>query len=175
MFPLFHLGIPLGIFEIPYIQRKFKVNRFSLLIGAIIPDIIDKLLYFIGVGSGRFIGHTLLFLIGSTLIVFLISQLFRYKTSSHSNRMIYTIPISYFIGVLIHLTLDLPNVPFLYPFIPITTIPEGDKLALWLTRYFTNPLYISTELAGASLILFVIYNNKLYHLKQMWDFLILTK
>ncbi len=43
MFLLFHIALPLLIFEIPYIKDNFKINRLALIIGAVISDLIDNL------------------------------------------------------------------------------------------------------------------------------------
>lgn len=175
MFPLFHLAVPLGLSEIPYIKKNFRINRFSLLFGALSPDIFDKFLYFIGIGPGRFICHTLIFLISSTIMVFILSQLLRFKKSPNLNKSYNAIAISYFVGVSIHLLLDLPKVPLLYPFIPNIPITEGDKLIVWITKLITDPIVIITEISGLILILYVFFKNKLYHLKDMWYYLILTQ
>lgn len=174
MFPLFHLGVPLALSEIPYIRRKFKINRFALLVGAIIPDVIDKLLYFIGIGPGRFICHTLLFLFGSSLVLFLFTQLIEYVKASPKEKSAYFITMSFFAGMSIHLLLDLPKLPLFYPFIPYMPIPEGDKLASWIHKLLTHPNYISTELIGATLIIVIVNKKKLYHPKEMWNYLTLT-
>ncbi len=174
MFPLFHIGLPLGVSEIPYIRKRFKMNRLALSIGAITPDLVDKFLLFTGFGPGRFICHTLLFLFGSALVVLLGTKLY-YAKSSIKSEDNYIIPVSYFIGVLFHLILDLPGVPLFYPFIPYDLTSEGNELVIWITRLFTNPIVIFTELTGAVLIVIIILKYRLYTLKEMWHYLIFNQ
>ena len=176
MFPLFHLAVPLFISEIPYIRKKFMINRFALLFGALIPDIIDKLLYFLGIGPGRYICHSLLFLFGSSLIIFLFTLVVKNLKLIEIDKNSYTVTFSYLLGISIHFILDLPKIPLFYPFISYIPISlEGDKLAIWINRLFTNPIYITTELTGAFIIIFIIVKYKLYYPKQMWNYLILTQ
>jgi len=175
MFPLFHLAVPLAISEIPYIRRRFRINRFVLLVGAMIPDIIDKLLLFIELGSGRFISHTLLFLFSSSLILLLATHIVQYWNASNENKITYIIPASYFIGVLIHILLDLPEIPLLYPFIPYEFVYVEEPINYWFKVLLTNPVVLITEITGIFFILSVIVKNKLYHLKDMWHYLILTQ
>jgi hypothetical protein len=175
MFPLFHIAVPLIIFEIPYIKKKVKVNRFALIIGAILPDIIDKTLLFIArLGNGRYICHTLFFLFTSFLFLLVFNKLLVYAKISNKIRNAYTIPISFFIGTSIHLLLDLPNIPLFYPFIMYDFTPTGNELLYWLERLFANPFFLSTEIFGLTVFIFIILNNKLYTFKDIWSYLIVS-
>ncbi|TXT61863.1 MAG: membrane protein of unknown function [Promethearchaeota archaeon] len=105
MFLIFHVAIPLLIFEIPYLKKHFKINRFCLALGAILPDIIDKLLLILfRLGDGRYIGHTLIFpcicLIGLLSMNELVFRL--KKNQSNDLQKTYIIPVSIFIGIFIH-------------------------------------------------------------------------
>lgn len=175
MFPLFHLGLPLGLSEIPYIRNRFKINRLALSIGALFPDLIDKLLFFLGIGTGRYLAHTILMLLGTTLFLFLFSYLVQYLLSIGDKKSSLIVAISFFIGYFIHLMLDLPEIPLFYPFIPYIPYFEGDKLNLWIYKLFNDPIVIITELTGFFLIIFVFYKNKLYHPKQIWNYFIMTQ
>ncbi len=175
MFPLFHIAFPLIIFEIPYIKKRVKINRCALIIGAILPDIIDKALLFIfRLGDGRYICHTLFFLFTSFLFVLVINKLLFYTKLSNKINNIYSIPISFLIGTSIHLLLDLPSIPLFFPFMEYEFVPTGDELLLWLKRIFTNPFYLSTEIFGLISFIFIILNNKLYTFKAVWSYLIVS-
>ena len=175
MFPLFHLGLPIGLSEIPYIRKRFKFNRLSLSIGALIPDLIDKLLLFTRIGSGRYISHTLLFLFGSSLILLLFSYLLQYIKKSDNEKYTCIVPFSYFIGILIHITLDLPKIPLLYPFIAYKFVIIDEPITHWVVVLFTDPIVIITELIGLIIIIIIFFKNKLYYPKKMWHYLILTQ
>jgi membrane-bound metal-dependent hydrolase YbcI (DUF457 family) len=171
MFIFFHLAIPLLIFEIPPIKDRISINRFALLIGAVIPDLIDKPLVLLGWGSGRGISHSLLFLIISTSIVFLGEAVQRRKSFLRDN----IITISYLTGITIHLLLDLPEVPLFYPFIPYPYSVEGDLILMWLENLFLDPFNLFSELFGIMVIVFIIYKNKLYHFKDLWDYITINQ
>ncbi|TXT61670.1 MAG: conserved membrane protein of unknown function [Promethearchaeota archaeon] len=171
MFIFFHLAIPLLIFEIPPIKERISINRFALLIGAVIPDLIDKPLVLLGWGSGRGISHSLLFLIISTSIVFLGEAVQGRKSFLRDN----IITISYLTGITIHLLLDIPEVPLFYPFIPYPYSVEGDLILMWLENLFLDPFNLFSELFGIMVIVFIIYKNKLYHFKDLWDYITINQ
>jgi len=175
MFPLFHIAIPLIIFEIPYIKKKVKINRFALIVGSILPDIIDKSLLFIArLGNGRYICHTLFYLFTSFLLILVFNKLLVYTKISNKIKNIYTIPISFLIGTSLHLLLDLPSIPLFYPFVEYDFTPIGNELFFWLKRILTNPFYFFSEVFGLIIFIFIILNNKLYTFKDVWSYLILS-
>ncbi|MFX1400883.1 MAG: metal-dependent hydrolase [Promethearchaeota archaeon] len=159
IYPLFHLAIPLLLFEFPQIKKRLQVNRLALIIGSLIPDVIDKSLMFLGVSSGRGYCHTLLFVLISSLIIYVITK---------SNKVI---TLSYFIGSLIHLLLDLPDVPILFPFIPYQFFYLDDPFSSWLTELLNQPFNYVSEIIGFAILSFIFINNKLYRFKQFKDFL----
>ena len=65
-----HIGITIGIFQL--IEKYFpvKVDYRLVIFASLLPDIIDKLIgrVILPIGSGRLIGHTLLFVLILTLI-----------------------------------------------------------------------------------------------------------
>ncbi|BAI60971.1 conserved hypothetical protein [Methanocella paludicola SANAE] len=72
-----HIGITLGVFLVIFFIVKGNVDYRLVIIGSILPDIIDKPLYLLLYGtmpeSGRFLGHTILFvliLIGLAIVVY---------------------------------------------------------------------------------------------------------
>jgi hypothetical protein len=150
MFPLFHIAIPLLVFEIPKINDKVKVNRAVLIIASMIPDLIDKPILFLSLGSGRDISHTLLFLIVSSILLYLLTKR--------------NLPIlfSYVVGVGFHLLLDMPYIPLFYPFVQYDFPVTEEPFLVWLHTILTDPLVISTELIGGLILgsIFFIHNLK---------------
>ena len=55
MFPIGHIGISVSV------GRLFRFNLAVVAFTAILPDLVDKPLWLLGVGEGRFIAHSLLF------------------------------------------------------------------------------------------------------------------
>ncbi|MFX1313393.1 MAG: metal-dependent hydrolase [Promethearchaeota archaeon] len=152
------MAIPLLFSEIPII-KKYKINRLALIIGSLLPDLIDKPIFLLGIGSGRFISHSLLFVIISFLIVFLIS-----------NRKL-EISIPFLVGMSFHLILDLPNIPLFYPFIEYHFVIVKLPFFYWITTLFTNPIVLSTEIIGIIILIFIIIYNKLYHIEDIKNYL----
>jgi len=168
------MAIPLIIFEIPYFKNRFEVNRLTILIASLLPDIIDKILLFFGIGDGRFISHSLFFILISVLIIFLVNKALLLTRFSERIKNSYSIAISFFIGAFIHLLLDLPNIPFFYPFIEYHIYYHfpffGAAVNSWITEFLSNPILISTEIMGLIMLIFIIIHNKLYNLKKFWQY-----
>jgi len=81
-----------------------------LILGALIPDLIDKPLLFLKLGSGRGISHSLLFILASCVIlIFLLKSLYKNNNNNKNNIIV----LSYIIGISSHLIIDLPEVPLL--------------------------------------------------------------
>ena len=152
------MAIPLLISEIPII-KKYKINRFALIIGSLLPDIIDKPLFLLGLANGRFFSHNLLFTIISFLIVFLVSK-----------RNL-EISLPFLAGMVLHLLLDLPYVPLFYPFITYKYIIVEEPLLYWFNALFTNPIVLSTEIIGIAILIFILIHNKLYHVEDIKNYL----
>jgi len=67
MYPLAHIGIALLLGKL--LKRRLKLKDMRLVaLGSMLPDIIDKPLTILGVGSGRFVAHSLLFTIFVSLL-----------------------------------------------------------------------------------------------------------
>ncbi len=158
MFPIFHIALPLIFTEIPRI-KKLKFNRFALLIGSVLPDLIDKPLLLLGFGTGRYFSHNLLFVLISFFTLFLLTK--------KNIRM----SLPFLCGVSIHLILDIPYVPFFYPFILYEDILIGEPILFWMEAYLTKPLIQITEIAGVIFFAYILIKNKLYHLKEIKDYL----
>ena len=150
MFPLFHIAFPLLIFEIPRLKKNYRINRLALIIGSMIPDIIDKAILFSGLGSGRYFFHSLLFVFLSFFILFLITK---------GNK---EISFPFLIGMLFHLLLDWPGIPLFYPFIEYEFVVTDDAIPLWINTLLTDPIVQATEIIGAAFLIFIIVNNRLY-------------
>ncbi|MDY6833549.1 MAG: metal-dependent hydrolase [Chloroflexota bacterium] len=96
MGPVAHVGLPVAA---AYVLR---LNMPIVAYTAIMPDIVDKSLDAVGIGGGRYIGHTLLFVV----LVAVTYSLLHWRYS-----------LSALIGGLSHLILDMDYlVPWLYPF-----------------------------------------------------------
>ncbi|MFX1570988.1 MAG: metal-dependent hydrolase [Promethearchaeota archaeon] len=158
MYPIFHIAVPLILTEIPRI-KKYKINRFSLIIGALLPDIIDKPLFLLSLADGRLFSHNLLFVIVSFLIVHIFTK---------GNK---TVSLPFLIGLSSHIILDLPFVPLFYPFISYNFYYIEEPLNYWLRKLWTDPLVISTEITGIFFIIFIITYNKLYHFSDITNYL----
>ncbi len=160
MFPIFHVAVPLIIFELPLIKKRFEFNRFALIIGSLFPDIIDKFLLLINLGSGRGISHTILFI----LITF---GILHFITKGRKS-----ISIPFLVGMVVHLILDLPEVPLFYPFIMYDFIMIDDPFGLWLYTLFNEPVVYLTEIVGILILIFIVINNKLYSFSRITTFLV---
>ncbi len=147
------------MFEIPQIKKKYDFNRLSLVVGSLLADIVDKSLLFMGIGSGRGISHTLLFVLVSFIIVHLAV---RGKKS---------ISIPFLIGLLFHLVLDLPEVPLFYPFIDYDFIYIDDPFGLWLYVLFNEPIVSISEGIGLVVLIFIIIQNRLFNIKNIITYL----
>ncbi|NVM34758.1 MAG: metal-dependent hydrolase [Candidatus Lokiarchaeota archaeon] len=158
IYPIFHAALPLVFTEIPQI-KKLKINRLSLLIGSLLPDIIDKPLFLLGLGNGRFLSHNLLFMTISFLIVYF---------SSKRNK---NISFPFLAGLIFHLILDIPYVPLFYPFISYEFHYLEEPLLYWLRKLWTDPFVFITEITGLLIMLFILIKNKLYHKKEISDYL----
>ena len=144
--------------EIPQI-KKLKINRFFLLVGSLLPDIVDKPLFLFGFGNGRFFSHNLLFLIISFSIVYLSSKRNKY------------ISFSFLTGLIIHIILDIPHVPLFYPFISYEFTYLEEPLQNWILHLLKNPFILITEITGFLFIIFILVKYKLYHIKDIMNYL----
>jgi len=158
-FPIFHVALPLLVFELPLIKRKFEFNRFALIVGSLFPDIVDKPLLFMNLGSGRGISHTILFILISFIILHLIVK------------KKFNISVPFLLGMVFHLLLDLPEVPLFYPFILYEFIVIEEPFELWLYNLFNEPIVYLTEIGGSLILIFILINNRLFNRKDIVNFL----
>ncbi len=153
------MAVPLLIFEITQIKKRYQVNRFALIIGSIFPDLIDKSMLFLSLGSGRGISHTLLFVSLAFGFLFLITK---------GNK---AISFPFLIGEIFHLILDLPDIPLFYPFIPYDLTMVHDPIPLWINTLLTEPKVYITEIIGVIILIFILISNKLYSIKEITNYL----
>ena len=163
MFPLFHIAVPLFVSEIPTLKKRYRFNRFFLILGSMFPDIVDKTILLLKLGSGRLYFHSLLFVFLSFIVIFLISR----KITPNNKE----ISFSFLIGMLFHLGLDLPSVPLFFPFIPYDITIVDDPIPMWFNTLLTSPVVQITEIIGASILLIITIKYKLYKPKELLNYL----
>jgi len=115
-----------------------------------LPDIIDKTILFLGLGSGRYFFHSLLFVFLSFFVLLLITK---------GNK---EVSFPFLIGMLFHLLLDLPGIPIFYPFVEYDFVVTDDPIPYWINTLLTNPIVQATEIIGGICLIFIIYHNRLY-------------
>ncbi|MHA1720075.1 MAG: metal-dependent hydrolase [Promethearchaeota archaeon] len=150
MFPFFHIFFPLFVLEFLISFKKIKlekIQRFWLILGSILPDLIDKPISLITKTiSGRGIAHTPIFLFILCSTIFILTK----KTE---------LSLSLGSGIIFHLLLDIPSVPWLWPLIPLEfySFDFND----WIFTILHNPLIISTEIIGFIGLFGIIYYYKI--------------
>ena len=135
------------------------MNRFALIIGSMLPDVIDKSILFLRIGSGRGLSHTLLFVFLLSGFLFLITK---------GNK---PVSFSLLVGMIFHIILDLPSVPIFYPFISYDFMMVDDPFPLWINTLLTDPKVYITEIIGSIILTFIVINNKLYTVKEFTNYL----
>jgi len=130
-----HIGIS------TFLGSFLSLSLLFVLIGALLPDVIDKSLYLFGfINTGRFIGHTLFLGILVSLIVHLI---FRKKIVS----------LSLLFGYWFHLLEDATNfVPWFFPFV------NYNFSAYTFGPLFT-PFNIASEIIGILMLIYIFRTN----------------
>lgn len=127
-----------------------KLNLWVVAFSSLLPDLIDKPLYLLGIGDGRYVGHTLLF-------VFLVAAAFSLRNKLYGLSVIF--------GAISHLLLDWGNVLWLYPFVnydfTVSFDPGGISGRLptlfdTLEGCYHNSSTLATELIGLIVVLGVI-------------------
>ena len=135
------------------------MNRFALIVGSLLPDIVDKPILLLGLGNGRFFSHNLLFV----LICFLLCYIITKRDLK--------ISLPFLIGLSFHLILDFPYIPLFYPFISYNFTLIEEPLSFWFSALFTNPIVIITEVIGIIILVFILLTNRLYHIKVIINYL----
>lgn len=145
-FTLLIIDVTCSLFNRSNNTREELTFRLIILssIGSLLPDLLDKTIFYILISSGRAFGHTLIFLLLSTLIAYLI-----WKKDG----------LIFGLSVLIHLILDLGGyIPLFWPF---TEFKETTNIFQSFWDVYTNPVNIILELSGfLVLVLFFIKYKK---------------
>ncbi len=139
-----HLGGTIWLFR--YVFRDPKVDLRYLAVGAILPDLLDKpvgtVLFADQIGTGRWVGHTLLFATALIVGVLLATRRGRLRRAW----------MALAIGCMLHLILDglwtTPEV-LLWPFLGLEFPPGPD--AYWsglFGRLFDSPWTLAGEVVG---------------------------
>ncbi len=123
------------------------------------PDIVDKTLLFLKVSNGRSYFHSLLFVFLSFLVLFLLSK---------GNKRI---SLSFLIGMLFHLFLDLPEIPIFYPFISYDFAYIDDPIPHWTRTLLTSPIVQVTEIIGLGILIFITAKYRLYKSRELVRYL----
>jgi hypothetical protein len=137
MFPLAHIGIAV------FVGTFLFLPILPTLIGALLPDIVDKALFLIGLAPyTRFIGHTVFFGPILCLIVYSITKKREYA-------------MAVLFGSYIHLLLDVQRfVPWFYPLLSYD-FPPVSEFEFGLFEF-------ATESLGAALVTTtIIFDSKL--------------
>jgi LexA-binding, inner membrane-associated putative hydrolase len=115
--PVIHVGVSATLALI------FRLNPVVTVFCGILPDLIDKPLAALGIGGGRYIGHTLLF----AVLVVVAFSLWKRKYG-----------LAACIGLMSHLLLDLNGlVPWFYPFKDYNFYSSKLSILEWLKSYLT--------------------------------------
>ncbi|TFH28722.1 MAG: metal-dependent hydrolase [Promethearchaeota archaeon] len=156
MYMFMHVFVPLLFVEIliylKYIKRE-HIYFFWAIIGALLPDIIDKplSLLFSTIFSGRGIAHAPL------LWIFILTVLFFLQL----NR---SILFSVGFGVGCHILLDIPYIPIFWPFRKYELLHSS--LEDWWVVLITNPLiYISEIMSLLGIMVILKVEKVVFHKK----------
>ena len=147
MLPLAHIGITVFLSIIFYLPALFAA------IGALLPDIVDKILFLPGFSvCGRLIGHTILFGPIASLLTYVLTK----------NKKI---ALAILFGCWMHLFEDARDfMPLFYPIVKyhFACLPTSIKIGAY---------EIITESLGAILLaITILFKSKLIHLRdEMWE------
>lgn len=159
MGPLGHLGITLGAAHISNRAPRLKLNLWVVAFAALLPDLVDKPLYLLGIGDGRYVGHTLLF-------VCVVAAAFSLKNKIYG--------LSLLFGAVLHLLFDWGGLPWLYPFVShdftIDFDPAGMDARLpgvfdIAQGVYYSPLILATELIGLLVIFGLLCHHFWRHIR----------
>jgi len=126
MLALFHLGITALVAVI------IGLPIFSSMIGALLPDIVDKGLFFLGVAPyGRFFAHSIFFGPLIALIIFMLTR------KSY-------LALSILFGCYLHLLVDITYfVPLFYPLVGYNFPSNKFEMDLWWFIILTESMGIA--------------------------------
>jgi len=143
-----HIGITL------FIASLFFLPVLGAVVGVLLPDIIDKGMFVLGIWPcSRFIAHTVFFFPVAGLVTYAITR----------NKKL---AIAVALGALLHISQDVHDfVPFFYP------VVQYDFAALCPTtiQIVFTPYVIATETIGLVLLIFVLgFNDKFVQVRRLF-------
>ena len=155
-----HVGITAGIF---YAASKFfrkKIDYRFVVLGSLLPDIIDKPLGLIilGMGNGRIIAHTAIFALAITAIALYKKDIRFYAISG---------------SVWLHLLFDfmwLFPATLLWPLMG-SFLNGSYTIYMIPNSFFADSFVTASEIAGLFIIIFLIMKNRLYKRENFMTFL----
>jgi hypothetical protein len=133
--PVIHVGVSAAL------AFLFRLNPIVVIFCGILPDMVDKPLAVLGIGGGRYIGHTLLF----AVLVVAVLLLWKRKYG-----------LAALTGLASHFLLDLNAlIPWFYPFKKYTFFSNELSISEWLKGYLTFSRF-GIELIAVALLTIVI-------------------
>ena len=170
MYLLGHVGLALLVNHIAerYFRYRLSILEYIVLAGsALIPDMLDKPIGLIFFGTGRWIGHSLLFLILFSLLVslikfdYLLDLMEKNEFVSRLNKGGKSTRLRFLIiaGVVLHLIGDSTTLDPIVLFWPLLgSFPLPDTEAGFLYG-FSDPLTRMGELLGLLTLIYINYAN----------------
>ena len=154
-----HLGIAIGLaylLDKSILQRsKRRIDYRFLLLGSILPDLIDKPLSLAGIVGGRAIGHTLIF------AIVVIASVAVLESRGWKSGILLGISL----GIGTHLLLDTlwtnPEVLF-WPALGFSFPTGGMNLDRLLHTLLTDPYVYGGEIIGMAMLIGFVANRRLY-------------
>ncbi len=165
-----HAGLTTGIFYLLGKVRDIKkIDYRFVLIGALLPDIIDKPLGLIilNYGNGRLIAHTLVFALLLTMIA-----LWKKDTPIDAKGVMHMRLYALSGGAWIHLLLDsmwLFPVTLFWPF--LGNFQHGNITIYAIGDSITQPMNYLSEAAGLAILLYLVIRNRLYKKPNLMKFI----
>ncbi len=133
------------------------LSALGAILGALLPDIIDKGLFSLGYAPcSRFIAHSIFFFPVAGLVTYAVTR----------NKKL---AIAVALGAFLHLLQDIHNdVPFLYPFKTYAFFETCTGISVAF-----SPFILVTEIIGAATIIFVFGFSKRFikFRKAIWNFI----
>ena len=148
MLLLGHIGVTAFVAGLGYL------SIFGAIIGALLPDIIDKGFFVLGYAPcSRFIAHSIFFFPVAGLVAYIITRNKKFA-------------IAIALGAFLHLLLDMHDaVPFLYPLKNYAFFDTCKQIQISFTPYI-----IVTEVVGGLLLIFMgAFKLQFMHLRKfLW-------
>ncbi len=173
-----HTGITAGIFYLASkIRRAGKIDYRIVIIGALLPDIIDKPLglMILSYGNGRIIAHTLLFALVLTAIALYMRWNHRFHlcrrtncSSCKKNMKLYALSG----GTWLHLILDsmwLFPVTLLWPL--FGDFQQNNYTIYMIPSSLNQPYILSGEIIGVALLAYLAIRSKMYKKTNLMKFI----